>query len=1292
MAQFRGRLPHKFDPGTSDAYDKFIKWKACLENYMIATDLNAAAVEKKLAILYNIAGEEFRLFAKKNCTFNDEHLETLENVLSDIDQILRPQRRNLQYRCKLLDLTQKPDQPIQDYLQDLRAAYSETGYTDATLTGELLVRDLLIRGIRNADAKRLILQQDMDTLTINDCTKLVSTYETVLTNATTSTHGQTDVTDDSTVAAVRNNCRYCGKTHSKKKKCPAFGKICSKCDKPNHFAIVCESGRKEKNASERRKSKNQKTSTSKEQHSKTKKTSRFTKAAAIETTSESSYSDDESSMDSAYAVHAQDGHNGDRVFVTLLANDQKIKFLIDPGSTCTMVPLDYLRKSKDFKLLKNSYVRPWNSSPIKIIAEGSLRLQAKGNQTPINVKAKCIANMQYPLLCYNDYLSLGGNELKLPDIYDVEISAITEPLGTIGTARISLKTDAQPVIQGARKLPFRLQDDVSNELDRMEQQGIIQRVTGPTSWLSPIVVTRRKNGKPRICGDFRRLNKHIERERFVIPSAESFFAKLHGAKYFTSLDLESGFNQILLDEQSSLVTTIATHKGNYRYLRLPFGVSSAPEIFQRVMSDHFKDLPGVLVFVDDILVFGKDRQEHDERLEAANIRLKEIGAKLNKSKCKFAKKSLTYLGHRLSGNGISPDTTKITEALNMRAPTNVKEARRILGMLNYLQRFMPSLSNIVKSIRDILKGKFDQDAVNTCWSNVKSHLRKAANTCFNFYDPKADTAVLTDAGPHGLGAVLLQEHDGEWKPVLTASRSLTSTEERYSQMEKEMLSIVFGAARFRQFIIGGDCQFWTDHKPLERIWNKPFDDVPPRLQRMLLRLTPFGAKIVYRSAKEIMNTLADVLSRSPVSCNKSELSSGDYDQVASLLEGPEFITLQKVSVETSHSQLLSSVIKCVETNDWSNINENIDVYFKDRHSLTVNQNPRLLLHGSRIVIPPSLREKLINLAHDSHLGLKSTLHQLSTVWWPKMSTEVKLSVNRCERCKEFDTCWPEQSLKPSDILPPWHTIAIDIFHVDQKPYLSIVDYGSRYPEVFRVRREITEEITTALDNAFSHRGPTCELMSDNGSQFTSKQFKSFCKSWGIRHRKSAPRYPRANGMIERFHRTFKRRWFRTDAIDEKTRLRRVLYTLRTSYHRMIGTTPLHALTGRHPITPIPSLRAGQIVNAEHQSKVKHAMKIAHDSSKKVVESLPTPNIGERVVIRNSNSVQTTPIRAQVTSATPRRVRVTTETGQDLTRARSHVRTVTRNQTNNTTSDSLVTRSGRIVKQPKRFDPSDETTH
>ena len=383
-------------------------------------------------------------------------------------------------------------------------------------------------------------------------------------------------------------------------------------------------------------------------------------------------------------------------------------------------------------------------------------------------------------------------------------------------------------------------------------------------------------------------------------------------------------------------------------------------------------------------------------------------------------------------------------------------------MLNYLQKFLPSLSNKLKAIRDILKGSFDQSAIDDCWAQMKDDLRHAATTSFTFYDCNANTAVLSDASPHGLGAVLMQFHENEWKPVLCASRSLTSTEQKYSQMERELLSIVFGASRFRQFILGGPVQFWTDHKPLESIWKKPFDDVAPRLQRMLMRLAPFGGTICYKPAREPMNTLADVLSRSPVADDTTELCTEDYCEIASVVLDdatqfltPDFVSVKEVARETAASNSLSLVIDCLETSNWSKLPEHLDIYFKERYSLSVSSQPRLLLRGTQIVIPSTLRERVIHSAHDSHVGLKSTLANLSSVWWPGLTKEVRSIIEHCEHCKEFDERWPHTELKPSDELPPWHTSAIDIFHVDGKPFVSIVDYGSRYPDIGKISLQYT---------------------------------------------------------------------------------------------------------------------------------------------------------------------------------------------------------------------------------------------
>ena len=315
--------------------------------------------------------------------------------------------------------------------------------------------------------------------------------------------------------------------------------------------------------------------------------------------------------------------------------------------------------------------------------------------------------------------------------------------------------------------------DVATELQCMEEGDIIVKVTEPTEWCSPLVVTRKKSGAVRLCVDLRSLNQAVLRERYVIPTLEDVRAKLAGARMFSSLDAASGYYQIPLDEKSRKLTTFITPQGRYCFKRLPFGITSASEIFQRKMSDMLSGLDGVAVYQDDIIVAGNSRDEHDSRLEKVINIIKAAGLKLNKAKCSFRQKSIEFLGHVFSQNGISPDNRKVQAILEMSPPTNVTELRRILGMVNYLGTYIPHLSTVIKPLNDLLckdtVWRWDSTQEKT-FSEVKQLLTDAP--ILHYYDPELPVIVAADASSYGLGAVLYQTKEGTRHPVAYASRTL----------------------------------------------------------------------------------------------------------------------------------------------------------------------------------------------------------------------------------------------------------------------------------------------------------------------------------------------------------------------------------------------------------------------------------------------------------------------------------------------------------------------------------------
>ena len=380
----------------------------------------------------------------------------------------------------------------------------------------------------------------------------------------------------------------------------------------------------------------------------------------------------------------------------------------------------------------------------------------------------------------------------------------------------------------------------------MEELGVIVRQEEPTEWVNSLVVVQKPNGAVRLCIDPRYLNTAMKRSHYPIKTvdevasrlqgantfsildAKSGFwqlklaSRLQGANTFSILDAKSGFWQLKLDEESSRLCTFNNPIGRYRFTRLPFGVKCAPEIFQRTMDQMVEDLDGVEVIMDDVIIAGDDTT-HDERLCKFLERASKQGLKLNKEKCKIRQTEVPYVGHLLTAEGLKINPQKVKAIHEMSEPQNVK---RLLGFVQFLSRYLPSLSTIDAPLRELEKSDalFHWDyPQKTSFEKIKQLVSQAP--ILQYYDVTKPVTIQCDASGKGLGAVLLQ--DG--KPVCYASRALSDTETRYAPIETEMLAVVFACRKFHQYIYSRSVLVETDHKPLQAISTKPLSQVPLRL-------------------------------------------------------------------------------------------------------------------------------------------------------------------------------------------------------------------------------------------------------------------------------------------------------------------------------------------------------------------------------------------------------------------------------------------------------------------------------
>ncbi|GFR94327.1 transposon Ty3-I Gag-Pol polyprotein [Elysia marginata] len=354
-------------------------------------------------------------------------------------------------------------------------------------------------------------------------------------------------------------------------------------------------------------------------------------------------------------------------------------------------------------------------------------------------------------------------------------------------------------------------------------------------------------------------------------SVEEVAREIPNATVFSKLDAKSGFLQIKLDEDSSKLTTFNTPLGRCKWLRLPFGLKCSPEIFQKIMDQMLEGIDGAFAIMDDILIAGKDLQHHDEILKKVLRRATDYNLKLNLEKVRIRQKSVGYCGHVISAEGLKADPEKIKAVREMPRPHDKESLRRFLGFVTYLGKFIPNLSQEDQPLRQLLKAEniFQwEDQQKKAFDKLKDLCVKAP--VLQYFDVNKPVEVHCDASCTGLGAVLVQDN----KPVAYSSRSLTDTETKYAQIEKEMLAIVHACKKFHCFIFGKEVTVFTDHKPLEQIFKKQLLAAPMRLQRMLLTLQWYDITVTYRKGKDMQ--VPDTLSRAYLQESVAEI---DINQV-----------------------------------------------------------------------------------------------------------------------------------------------------------------------------------------------------------------------------------------------------------------------------------------------------------------------------------------------------------------------------------------------------------------------------
>ena len=993
-------------------------------------------------------------------------------------------------------------------------------------------------------------------------------------------------------------------------------------------------------------------------------------------------------------------------------NGDLIDFKIDTGADVTVIPASVYKKSRDDKLQPaGKLLRGPSQHTLTVLGKFRGTLQS-ANATALQ-DIYVVTGLQKALLGRPAIEALGV-AVRVDQILDCKATVTAKfpqlfhGLGLMsGAYQIQLKDNAVPFsLCVPRRVPIALMSKVQSELQRMEQTGVISQVKEPTDWCAGMVVVPKAGGKVRICVDLTKLNQNVRRERLMLPSVEQTLAQLGGATVFSKLDANSGFWQIELTKQSSLLTTFITPFGRYRFNRLPFGITSAPEHFQRRMSEVLQGLKGVVCLIDDILIYGKTQAEHDKRLHAVLLKIAEAGITLNDKKCEISQSQVKFLGQIVDGNGIHPDPGKVTAVKQMNAPTNITELRRFLGMVNQLAKFTPQLSEATKPLRELLSSK------NQLWSDSQKQAFEtvrdmvSSDSILALFDPHRSTRVSADASSYGLGAVLTQQQSsGEWKPISYISRALTTTEQRYAQIEKEALAVTWACERLRDFLTGLQFHIHTDHKPLvPLLTTKGLDELPIRIQRFRLRLMRFSFTVSHIPGKDL--TVADTLSRAPTELSNSNDNEFQEEveayvnlvlQQSEIISGPQLEVIKEKQLQDETCQVLTKYCQ----NEWpdsSHIKGCAKPYHSVASELSVCND--ILLRGDRIIIPQTLQQEMLAKLHSGHQGItKCRQRARQSIWWPGINKEIDTMISKCLICCKYKRQNAEP-LKPTPFPEyPWQRVATDLFEWKKISYILVIDYYSRYIEIASLRSTNASGVIQKLKGIFARHGIPEYLMSDNGPQFSSQEFQCFSVEYGFEHVTSSPNFPQANGEAERAVRTVKTLLNKND-----DPLMALLIHRSTPLEN--GYSPAELLMGRKLRTTVPVLPKvlqpklpDQIALREKENEIRRRQQsnFNHRHKAKVLEPLLP---GETVWIPDRNTTGTvtkeTAVRSYEVQTEGGRYRRNRQqiislptqpnsTSADTTNANTGSKS-DHNESHDNQQDSeyIHTQSGRVSKPPTRL--------